>query len=309
MQLHWQKTNYITNKKWSVLISRMPSEEDGCAGGWGFGLFRTSLRQCVLFFWGGRFVQKKCKTNLWIATLTTKTNLYRKRDIKNLHPEQKLKKNVDPFRVSGTASGGTWRFRKVKKNSMLPKQKTLNNSLGKKVMVPFFLQRSISFATHVPFDFFLFPPISASLLFFRFIVHWEKTKQRKMSVWGAKLPTVSYFFVSLGLVVKELFYFHKTFLRQHFDLYRRFPTPRVTFPKRYRSQRIFFSSYHVFFRIGISLSFFSQYHKVKQWVGIMSAPRAQEDFWRRPKTDQGRKTECLGTRGSHKMPKKFPFNQ
>ena len=176
-------------------------------------------------------------------------------------------------------------------------------------MVPFFLQRLISSATHVPVDFFLFPPIFASL-FLWFIVHWEKTKQRKMSVWGAKLPTVSYFFVSLGLIVKERFSLHKTFLRQHFDLYRRFPTPRVTFPKtRYRSQRIFFSSYHVFFRIGISLSFFSQYHKVKQWVGIMSAPRAQEDFWRRPKTDQGRKTECLGTRGSHKMPKKFPFNQ
>ena len=200
-------------------------------------------------------------------------------------------------------------FGKLRKIVCCQNKKRWTIHSEKKVMVPFFLQRSISFATHVPFDFFLFPPISASLLFFRFIVHWEKSKQRKMSVWGAKLPTVSYFFVSLGLVVKELFSFHKTFLRQHFDLYRRFPTPRVTFPKRYRSQRIFFSSYHVFFRIGISLSFFSQYHKVKQWVGIMSAPRAQEDFWRRPKTDQGRKTECLGTRGSHKMPKKFPFNQ
>ena len=81
------------------------------AGWWGFGLFTISSRQCALsvLFWG-RFVQRKCQKKLFFKsdTLTALTKLYHKCDVKNLHPEQKLKKLLGHWLFLGP-----WRFRRT----------------------------------------------------------------------------------------------------------------------------------------------------------------------------------------------------
>ena len=118
---------------------------------------------------------------------------------------------MGPFCVSGTASGGTWRFRKVKKNSMLPKQKTLNNSLGKKVMVPFFLQRLISFATQIPVDFFLFSLISASLFLSDLSSTEKKLSNEKCLFEGQNCPPYLIFSYRLGWLLKNFFISIKLF--------------------------------------------------------------------------------------------------